>query len=43
MTAGAWSGSVFSGRENQRLGAEEWAGADRKLGHSSPEGHGEVG
>ena len=27
----------------QRLGEEEWAGVDRKLGHSLPEGTGEVG
>lgn len=43
MTTDAWSGLVFSGRENQRLGEEEWGGVGRKLGCSFPEGNGEVG
>lgn len=42
MTIDAWSGWVFSSRET-RLGEEEWAGMDRTLGHSLPEGTGEVG
>lgn len=43
MTTDAWSGLVFSGRENQKLGREEWGRVHSKLGHGFPEGNGEVG
>jgi len=44
MPTDAWSGLVFSGKANQKFGAEERRGRmDRKLGHGFPEGNGEVG